>query len=386
ILVFLLKVGVLVGIAVYARRQAQLADELAAQDAIALIDTAGRAVTLPQGTRLTVAGKLDGATPAFDAVSRDGSHFRIPLTDVQDAATREKRPLALLPGFRSVLAGLEWRWLLFAFLLFGPPLFMMAVRWWILLAASGIDVPFFTLVRLHYLGFFFNTFMPGGAGGDVIKAVYLTRHCQKKAEAATIVVVDRVVGLMGLLALAGAVVIVQPAMRKGVAAPIAALAIAMTMGFALFFSPGFRKVVRYEALLMRLPRAEVLARIDAALYGLRHRAGALAAALGLTVILQLLEVIAVSFAGRSLSLDHARFSHYLAFVPIGYVVNALPISFGGVGLMEGAFLALFRDAGAATATQGFMLGVVARLLVIGWGLLGAVSALFPPDGSRMSPE
>jgi len=101
-------------------------------------------------------------------------------------------------------------------------------------------------------------------------------------------------------------------------------------------------------------------------------------ALGLTISLQFLEVIAVSFAGRSLGIYRAHLSHYLAFVPIGFVINSLPISFGGVGLMEGTFLTLFRDAGVATATEGFMLGVITRLLVVGWGLLGVFSALFPP--------
>ena len=46
-----------------------------------------------------------------------------------------------------------------AFAMFGPALFLMAVRLQLLLAAGGVTVPFLTLVRLHYLGFFFNTFI-----------------------------------------------------------------------------------------------------------------------------------------------------------------------------------------------------------------------------------
>jgi uncharacterized protein (TIRG00374 family) len=399
IAIFLVKAGVLLGIVEYARRQAQMGDEIAvrATSGVTLTATGGRSVTLPDGARLAVVDRTldaNGAALSYEAMARDGARMDIAATDVQgDArARREARPgmataqprFTLLPGMRTVLEGLDGRWLLLAFLTFGPPIFLMAVRWQILLTASDIAIPFFTLVRLHYLGFFFNTFMPGGAGGDVVKAVYLTRHCSRKAEAATIVVVDRVIGLIGLLALAGAVVIAQPEMRTAVAVPIAAFSLAFTVGFALFFSPGFRRLIRYQAILSRLPRADLLARIDAALYGLRRKTRSLAAALALTVVLQLLEVVAVSFAGQSLGLTEARFSHYLAFVPIGFVVNALPISFGGVGLMEGAFLALFRDAGVATATQGFMLGVVARLLVIAWGLLGAVSAFFPPESSALA--
>jgi uncharacterized protein (TIRG00374 family) len=392
IVVWLLKIAVLLGIAEYARRQAQVRDAIAVQApaGATLTTERGQPITLPPGTRLDIAGRTVGepsATLVYQAVGRDGARFDVPATDVAtDRAGGAERRFVLLPGLGTVVRGLDGRWMLLGFLLFGPPIFLMVVRWRILLRASGIDVPFFVLVRLHYLGFFFNTFMPGGSGGDVVKAVYLTRHCARKAEAATVVVVDRAVGMIGLVALAAVVVIAVPQVRSGVAVPIAVFSLALTVGFALFFSPTFRRLIRYDKILARLPRADVLGRIDAALYALRSQKGALLAALALTVALQLVEVIAVSFAGRSLGLGRATFAHYLAFVPIGYVVNALPISFGGVGLMEGAFLTLFRDAGAATATQAFMLAVAARLLVVGWGLLGAVSALFPPDGVAMSPE
>jgi hypothetical protein len=66
------------------------------------------------------------------------------------------------------------------------------------------------------------------------------------------------------------------------------------------------------------------------------------------------------------------------FVPIGYLFNAIPLSFGGIGLMEGAYLKLFHDAGVASASQGFLLGILARAIVIGWSIPGALSALFPP--------
>ena len=132
-----------------------------------------------------------------------------------------------------------------------------------------------------------------------------------------------------------------------------------------------------------MPRAEILQRIDTALYGLRHHKRSLILAFGLTLTLQLLEVIAVSFAGRGIGIHRARFTNYLAFVPIGYLVNAVPISFGGIGLMEGAYLKLFRDAGVATAAQGFMLGIVTRLVVVTWSLLGAPAAIFLLKGQRI---
>jgi hypothetical protein len=228
--------------------------------------------------------------------------------------------------------------------------------------------------------------MPGGAGGDIIKAVYITRHSSQKAEAATMVLIDRVIGMVGLLVMAGAVVSLHYDELRGVALEIGVVSLALTALFALFFSAGFRRLVRFDAIIERLPRSEVWKRVDAALLALRQRKSQLFAALGLTIGLQLVEVVGVWIAGQALGLHRARFIHYLAFVPVGYLFNALPLSFGGIGLMEGAYLKLFRDAGVATATQGFMLGVLARLIVVGWSLVGALSALFPPQEAKAATE
>jgi uncharacterized protein (TIRG00374 family) len=302
-------------------------------------------------------------------------------TDVLGAAgAATTAPFTLLPSWRTMLGSLDAGKLVWAVLAFGPALFLMAIRLQVLLVSSGVRVPFFTLVRLHYMGFFFNSFMPGGAGGDIIKAVYLLRHSNDKETAATMIFVDRVIGVLGLLVLGGTVVLF--ARIEGVGFEIAAVSLALAVGSIFFFSAWFRKLVRYDAIISRLPRAVIFKKVDAALLSLRDQKRALVTALALTIALQLLEVFGLYLAGQALGLTRATFAHYVAFVPIGYLANAIPLSFGGIGLMEGALLKLFRDAGVATAAQGFMLGVLARLIVLIWSLLGALSALFPPPRPR----
>lgn len=368
-----IKIAILCGILEYARRQSQLADEIA----------------LPDGTRLTVLELREGADgkpTSYRARAPNGSEVDIAVSEVEGsaAASAGDAPRSVLrPGIGSLFRSLDLGLLGLAFAAFGPPLFLMAFRWRLLLRASGVHIPFFTLVRLHYMGFFFNTFMPGGAGGDIIKAVYVTRHSAQKTEAATMVLIDRVVGVVGLLLMAGGVVVLDYREMRGIALPVGAISLVLAAAAVLFFSAPFRRMIRYQAIIARLPRSEILQQVDAALMSLRKKKANLFAALGLTLVLQLLEVVGVWLAGHALGLHRARFVHYLAFVPIGYLFNALPVSFGGIGLMEGAYLKLFRDAGVATATQGFMLGVVGRLLVVGWSLLGAFSALFPPERAKI---
>lgn len=398
----LVKIAILAAILEYARRQSQTTDEIAlpaavsegatalARRGIAVGDPAHREFVLPSvdghttrlapGARLRVVEEPSGAGDGtYRARAADGTLVDVAVTDVQGApGASSTAPFTLLPSWRTLFKNADMGKIGLAVLAFGPALFLMAVRLQLLLVATGVRVPFFTLVRLHYMGFFFNSFMPGGAGGDIIKGVYLIRHSTEKEAAATMIFIDRIVGLVGLLFLGGTVVLFASERIEGVGFQIGAVSLALGFGSILFFSSWFRRLIRYDAIISGLPRAAIFKKVDGALLSLRSRKGAIAGALGLTVALQLLEVLGVYWAGSALGLHRATFAHYLAFVPIGYLANAIPISFGGVGLMEGAFLKLFRDAGVATATQGFMLGVLARLIVLVWSLLGAISALFPP--------
>jgi uncharacterized protein (TIRG00374 family) len=400
--IVIVKIAILAAILEYARRQSQTTDEialpaaesaagatLAHRDALVgdpphqefvLRAIDGHAIRLAPGARLPVVEKPDGTfESAYRARAPDGALIEIPATDLQGTpGAAATAPFTLLPSWRTLFENADKGKLGLAILAFGPALFLMAVRLQLLLVATGVRVPFFTLVRLHYLGFFFNSFMPGGAGGDIIKGVYLLRHSTKKEAAATMVFIDRVIGLVGLLVLGGAVVLFAAERIEGVGFEIGAVSLVLAFGSVLFFSAWFRKLIRYDAIISRLPRAAIFKKVDDALLSLRDHKGTIAAALGLTIGLQLLEVFGVYVAGSALGLHRAKFAHYLAFVPIGYLANSIPISFGGVGLMEGAFLKLFRDAGVATATQGFMLGVFTRIIVLVWSLLGALSALFPP--------
>jgi uncharacterized protein (TIRG00374 family) len=402
--ILLVKLAILAGILEYARRQSQTTDEialptvesaagaaLAARGALfgqaphqtfVLVAIDGHTVRLAPGARLAVVEKRAASTASpgvYRAQAPDGSLLDISATDLQgEEGAVSNAPYAFLPSWRTLFENVDKAKVGWAVLSFGPPLFVMAIRLQFLLFAAGVRVSFFTLLRLHYLGFFFNSFMPGGAGGDIVKAVYLMRHSAEKEAAATMIFVDRLVGLVGLLLLGGVVVLFAGDNIEGVGAQIGAVALVIGAGGIVFFSAWFRRLIRYDAIIARLPRAAILKKVDGALLALRDRKAALAGALALTIALQLMEVAGLWLAGGALGMHRAKFTHYLAFIPLGFLANAIPISFGGIGLMEGAYLKLFHDAGVATATQGFMLGVVTRMIILAWGLLGAVSALFPP--------
>src|SRR5437763_15808263 len=72
-----------------------------------------------------------------------------------------------------------------------------AFRWHVLLKVQGIRLTFARLSGLFLIGMFYNQFLPGGTGGDIIKSYFLLKETpDKKAGALLAVVFDRLIGLV----------------------------------------------------------------------------------------------------------------------------------------------------------------------------------------------
>src|SRR5438270_7681862 len=77
-----------------------------------------------------------------------------------------------------------------------------AWRWNLLLRAQDIQLPYTRAWGLTMIGMLFNVVIPGAVGGDLVKGYYITRAAPgRKSHAATTLVMDRAVGLIGLLLL-----------------------------------------------------------------------------------------------------------------------------------------------------------------------------------------
>src|SRR5207253_1892075 len=77
-----------------------------------------------------------------------------------------------------------------------------AFRWQILLRVQKIRLSFPRVAGLFFIGMFYNQFLPGGTGGDIIKSYLLLKETpDKKAGALLAVVFDRLIGLVALVAI-----------------------------------------------------------------------------------------------------------------------------------------------------------------------------------------
>jgi len=282
---------------------------------------------------------------------------------------------------------------------------IFVARWSLLLKVQSISIGFWPAVRLHFLGLFYNNCLPGAIGGDLPRAWYVTKHTDKKLEAALSVFVDRVIGLIGMLIMAfgcywfipeeslvGAVsepplhfsfelnLFRRLAEYKSVFIWIGA---AFAVGIVLLLSN-----VRGRILLRRgfnvIGRhgASILSKMQQSIRIYCHKWPAIAGALVLTFCCQGMTVMAMWVVGREIGIDVPA-KYYFIFFPISWLLGAVPISVGGLGIMEGWLKMMFMKVGTMSGKNALALALCQRLIFLIASLPGAaihlIGAHLPKD-------
>ncbi len=286
------------------------------------------------------------------------------------------RLLATLRG----LAG-HWSLVAAAFALVIVPLMLIAARWKAILDSQGMALAGARVVRIFLIGHFFNAFMIGPTGGDIVKAYYVARETHdRKTEAVTSVFIDRVVGLLVLALLVAGVIVVRwdfyaahPATRSVALAALAACAV-LIAGAGLAFGvhwfdvwPALRRWQTRPFIGGLLATAE---RAYNAFYICRSQPRLLLAMAAYSLVVQLLFVGVTAGMGHALELPLA-FKDYLAIAPLVGLISAIPVTPGGIGIREGANIHLLAALNVS-ADKAFMLAFLPYCFQVLWGLPGGI--------------
>jgi glycosyltransferase 2 family protein len=250
------------------------------------------------------------------------------------------------------------------------------------------------ILHVFFVSTFVGTFLPASVGGDAVRATALGRLGVPMADAVASVFMDRVLGVLGVLAMAVAGLWLArdlPARPEVLAAVLAALAVTAA-GCAAVAAAVFstRAAALLIALVQRLPWARVRAAGSAVVgavqrYAAHHRLlGAVTLA---SIGVQVLRVLQAWCLGLGLGID-APPSVYFAFIPVILLVMLLPITVNGLGTSQVAFVLFFGTAGVprpaafALSILFVALGVVGNLP---GGLLWTRSGLTPAAAPDPEP-
>lgn len=289
--------------------------------------------------------------------------------------------------FQQAISGIEWSWAVIACLTYMLSQALLALRWIPLLKVQGVHISLWQAVRLTFLGLFYNNFMPGAVGGDLLKGWYITHHGEKhqRVGAAVTVFVDRLVGLIGIILVAGVASLFAGSEIAyndiQIRWLIWAIMGMMIVSGSVFLSHKIRRALLIGHLLEKLPFHKFLVKIDQAIQIYRHQIRVIMLSLLLTALIQGIAIFAVWMLTRALKLDDVTFFDCLIIMPIIWVISAaIPVP-GGIGIIENGFIYFFMlvinsENPAAAKGGAAALALLNRIMICISSLPGALVPVF----------
>src|SRR5438045_4767044 len=274
----------------------------------------------------------------------------------------------------------EYRWVGMGILAYAVVEVAAAFRWHVLLKVQKIHLTLPRLSGLFLIGMFFNQFLPGGTGGDIIKSYLLLKETpDKKAGALLAVLFDRLIGLLALVVITAVLIFLRyhwltqtSETRHYVWPVLAALAISI-LGLAMtFLISGFNLA---QKLPRESPAREKLIEISAAyhLYA-RHWTGSIFAFL-ISLVAHLATFTTFLFVAYTLRAD-VRLVDFFAVMPIERTVSAIPISFAGEGPREHILQIMLSGLCGVPPGVAALIGTMSFLVVLICSAPGGLVYLF----------
>lgn len=263
-------------------------------------------------------------------------------------------------------------WFLIALAIHLCGIVIRTFRWSILVRSLGVQVPFGRLFYLYMAGTFFNTFLPTGIGGDVVKIIDLAPE-SGGARAFSTVLADRLTGILGSSLIALIVALFDP---MDVPPALVALIVFISGGILLatllltqqrLIDRVMRHVPGWSKLLSKGKIRRVYEALTSYSIGVIVRSTLISLPFTLTVI-------ASQYAlARGLGLQ-VPVQYFALFIPMTALVQMIPISFNGLGVREGTYQALFGTVGVA-GEQAVAMSLMYYVLRVVTGLIGGLMYL-----------
>jgi hypothetical protein len=268
----------------------------------------------------------------------------------------------------------DWRWMAVAMAAAGVCEFFGILRWQLFLRMLHIEVKLSEITRLFFIGAFFNQFLPGTTGGDVVRVIYLMRdHPEQKAEGFLSVAIDRLLAVLVLVIMGLAFAwgrhdwFAQSFAVGNLMKWFAIILFVMLAGLVASF------VVTSRHLVARLPRKfpfrkQVIKLSKLWQLCIENRTEALLGAI-YTVPMLVAYFAAFCFAAKAFS-PKISFWDMTSIMPLITAISSLPISLNGIGVREALFEELLAELCGVTRGTGLLISIAGMTVYLLWGLVG----------------
>lgn len=261
--------------------------------------------------------------------------------------------------------------------LMGSTILLGIIRWRMVLRVHGLDLSFARATEISFVAHFFNSFLLGSTGGDLMKAYYAARETRhKKTEAVVTVFADRLIGLWAMLLFAGIMMLpnisllsANTALQASSVLILGMLAACSAMMFLAFRGGISRRWSGARAWLRRLPKGEHLERSLESCRQFGREPFFVSRTLIVSMALNTMCVLQLWVLSNGLNLQVPPAALFV-IVPVIICISALPITLSGLGVRENLFVHMLSYPLNVDPTKALSLSLLAFAGSLFWSLVG----------------
>jgi uncharacterized protein (TIRG00374 family) len=242
-----------------------------------------------------------------------------------------------------------------------------AFRWHVLLKVQGVALSASRVAGLFLIGMFYNQFLPGGTGGDIIKSYLLLKETDKKAGALLAVIFDRLIGLVALVTITCVLTSLRfhwlsktPQTRGFLWFLLIILGSSILGLITSFVISGFNLADR---LPQKFPGRVKIIETSVAYHLYAHHWRTSLVAFAASIVAHLATFgtfLCVAYALRA----NVGLIDFFAVMPIERTISALPISFGGAGWREVVLQIMLTNLCGVSAGVANLIGSLGFLVIL----------------------
>ncbi|WP_419172942.1 lysylphosphatidylglycerol synthase transmembrane domain-containing protein [Halobacteriovorax sp.] len=285
-------------------------------------------------------------------------------------AKSDKLDLSLIG---QVLKNGPWALIAFSLLILGS--FLAAFRWSMLLKTKSEKIHINKIYPINLIGQFFSTFLPGVVTGDFLKLLYV-RDCDpllRKSFLLSTVLIDRIIGLIGLIIVAGLssiyfygdLVNLSPKVKPLISFNIMLLLGASVFLIILFMPKAIKKHV-IELLKILPVIGNKLSDITETFWRIGENRRVIIKTITLSILIHMIAITAFWSLSHSFLNTNIGIKQLFSIVPIGLISIAVPVSPAGAGVghlvFEELFKAFGQEKGASFFNLYFLVNITVNLL------------------------
>jgi uncharacterized protein (TIRG00374 family) len=249
-------------------------------------------------------------------------------------------------------------------------------RWQVLLDFKKFNMPFGRTLVIYFISLFFNNFLPTTVGGDMMRVIYTMKG--RRADSLATVVVDRILGFVGLFVFALIAVfylLIRNNETEFLPFMVVGLSIVVCFTYVFFseraynlFSPVISKMKVFRL-------GERINRLHEAGTDFGGAWGTIALCIIHSVIIQATLAIAPFFVLLGMGHSDVSIMSFFVYVPIINVISMIPVSLNGLGIRENSYVLLFSRVGLGGEVS-LAMSLLSFFIIFVYSLAGGVLFLF----------